>query len=70
MLTSKEYAGIGGTKCPCCGRFENIEGNDWESDAGIAWQHITCLDCGATWRDEYILEGYGDLEPGEDSPTS
>jgi len=65
MLTSKEYAEKLGRFCPQCGSEDDIEGNQVEIDAGGAWQEISCLGCGATWDDVYVLTGFANLEPGE-----
>ena len=57
-LDSKEYVEKGGLRCPYCNRSD-IEGDlIVETDVGIAWQNMSCIDCNAEWRDEYSLTGY------------
>jgi hypothetical protein len=34
----------------------NIEGGDIQMDGMMAWQEITCLDCGVAWDDVYELQ--------------
>ncbi len=41
--------------CPHCGS-EDVEGGS------VAWQSITCNECGATWNDVYKLMGFSELE--------
>lgn len=54
--TTKHYVKTDGLYCLKCGS-DNIEGDLFEADTGIAWQDITCLCCSSTWRDEYDLSG-------------
>jgi transposase-like protein len=52
-----------GANCPVCGS-NYIEGNFVETGGGVARQGMICLDCGATWVDQYALTGYtGLVEP-------
>lgn len=61
FLTEKEYAATYGTKCPSC-RSDAIEGGSFSTEAGVAWQEVTCLICAASWTDLYTLTGYSNLE--------
>lgn len=49
-----DYIASGGVHCPVC-KSQNIVGDSFESDAGIAWQEIGCDDCEANWVDNYTL---------------
>jgi DNA-directed RNA polymerase subunit RPC12/RpoP len=51
-----EYQAQTGNVCPFC-RTWDIVGGPVEVEAGKAWQHVTCSDCGAEWRDDYTLSG-------------
>jgi transcription elongation factor Elf1 len=55
------YVASGGTKCPFCGS-ENISGESVQTDAGYAWQSVTCDACDTSWDDIYTLTG---VEPGK-----
>lgn len=58
MLSSDEYAGDGGVRCPVCDSYR-IEGDgSVEINDGSAAQPVRCLDCKAVWIDEYNLTGY------------
>lgn len=52
-----EYKAAGGNICPCC-KSCDITGEMVEIEAGTAWQHVSCNDCGAAWRDDYTLTGF------------
>jgi len=65
FLISERYVRSGGTKCPVCDS-DNIENKaNLEADNGIDWQDVECMDCNATWRDEYKLTGIRDIEVKE-----
>lgn len=49
-----EYIESGGVCCPIC-KSQNIVGESFECDAGIAWQEVGCSDCEANWVDNYTL---------------
>ncbi len=51
-------------QCPHC-ESDDIEGGSVEVDASMAWQPITCNECGATWNDTYKLTGYSELETND-----
>ena len=63
-LTEKEYADKLGVTCPNCDKTEGVEAWDTEIGMGCAWQNCSCTLCGATWDDQYTLDGYGNLETG------
>lgn len=56
------------TRCPIC-KSGDINGDQVEIDGNVAWQRVSCVDCGAVWEDVYTLTGvnivsfgYGDSE--------
>ena len=56
-ITQELYVATGGQNCPCC-NSSDVSGGQVQVDAGIAWQEVTCYDCGAGWNDQYALTGY------------
>jgi len=60
-LTSDEYVGKLGLRCPHC-HSDSISGGEVNIDAGTATQEVTCDDCDAEWLDVYNLTGYADLQ--------
>lgn len=69
-ITSPEtHAHDDGMTCPVCGDLD-IEGGPFETDAGIAWQPMTCNKCGSTWNDTYVLTGYSELVDNRPAPLS
>lgn len=48
------YVSGGGVHCPAC-CADNIEGGEWNSEAGQATQNVRCLNCEARWQDVYTL---------------
>lgn len=50
------YLQGGGVRCLYCGS-ESLTGTDIRTDIGIAWQNISCDDCGEEWNDVYTLTG-------------
>ena len=63
-LNSKEYVEKGGVRCPYCNRTDIESDGVVNTDVGIAWQNMSCIDCNAEWTDEYSLTGYS--TDGED----
>lgn len=59
-LSPEEYRRAQGASCPAC-ESEQIQGHSIEVNAGRAHQEIDCLDCGASWSDDYALSGYSHL---------
>lgn len=57
ILTSEEYVMLGGCRCPYCGSTD-LSGQDFDMGVGLAWQDVSCLDCGKGWRDQYTLTGW------------
>jgi transposase-like protein len=55
--TNEAYVACAGQLCPCCNSNE-ISGGPFTAESAIAWQEITCSDCGASWNDQYTLTGY------------
>ena len=52
-----EYVENKGQHCPLCGSHD-IAGDEWEVDAGTAWQQVRCNRCEAEWVDHYNLVDY------------
>jgi len=51
-----KYVSSGGTECPLCSS-RSLEGGEIDVLTGTVLQNVTCLDCGAFWKDEYKLVG-------------
>lgn len=47
--------------CPVCGST-NIEGDGAEFYSGGIQQRVACLECGASWYDDYVLKGYDNIK--------
>lgn len=60
----EKYITCGGVCCMFCGS-EDLDTDRIKSDIGIAWQEVTCLDCGASWKDQYDLVGVDNIEEPE-----
>jgi len=56
----KLYIESCGVACPFCGSG-NIEGQQFDVQAGTASQPINCTDCGAEWSDVYTLDTISDV---------
>lgn len=41
--------------CPRCRSTDIVADRMEGPEDGVAWQTVTCNDCGATWRDVYAL---------------
>ena len=63
MRTESQHVETMGLECPVC-RSTDIEGSAVEIDAGMAWQPVGCLACGAAWNDVYQLAGFSELVGG------
>ena len=48
---------VAGNLCPKCGS-DQIEGYGIDVEHDKASQKVVCLDCPATWYDQYSLNGY------------
>lgn len=57
----KKYLKSGGIHCPHC-NSENLNTGHMNTDAGCAWQAVTCENCGEEWIDEYDLTGIRDQD--------
>ena len=55
--TQELYVAAKGLYCPCCNSID-VSGGQVQVEAGIAWQEVTCSDCGASWNDQYTLTSY------------
>lgn len=63
-MTDKEYVAAGGCRCPVC-RSDNVVGESIGIEGRDAVQEVRCSDCGACWNDVYSLQGYDNLERGD-----
>ena len=65
-MTEKEYLQEYGSRCPSCGS-ENITNDICPPSTGPSYLYlrIECKDCGASWRERYVLMGMRDLDTGE-----
>jgi len=50
-----DYLKSGGLTCPHCDSLSITGDGSIETDAGVAWQHVSCDDCAASWTDQYSL---------------
>lgn len=53
-----------GCGCPGCKTGELSFGS-MDMSAGVIWQAITCLGCGASWQDVYYLSTVTEYIPGD-----
>jgi hypothetical protein len=60
----KPYIQRGGVACPFCGS-SNIEGRQFDVQAGTAWQPMTCMDCNREWNDVYRLDAISEIRQPE-----
>ena len=51
----REYFEKNGTACPFCDSADIYADAAANVDAGEATQEITCAECGAEWKDVYVL---------------
>ena len=62
-LTEQEYVDRLGLACPNCHSTEGVDTLEAPLvDDGIAWQTIECNLCLSSWKDNYNLVGYSNLE--------
>ena len=54
----KKYIKAGGIRCPFCDSEEIDNRGDVQTDLGVAWQDVECLECHALWTDQYELVGF------------
>lgn len=66
--SSTEYAKDGGAFCPVCGSNDMECGDVEYGGRGLRYEGCMCLHCNSTWREEYKLVGYVDLD--ERYPTA
>lgn len=62
LMSDKHYAQSEGVKCPVCGFENGLEGDDFDVDAGYATQEMSCSICNSSWKDQYTLVGFSDVE--------
>lgn len=56
-MTIKEYCALEEPRCSYC-YSDEIVGGSIQIDGNIAWQPITCVDCGKKWNDIYTIAAY------------
>lgn len=56
-MTQEEYLEHSGTQCPMC-RCSELEAGHPEVDCTSAWTKTTCLTCGVSFREVFILAFY------------
>lgn len=63
VITQDEYVRQSGDICPACGSWD-VEAVESFSGigAGYALRPIKCVECLATWHEEYALTGFVSLE--------
>jgi hypothetical protein len=60
----KPYIQRGGVACPFC-QSSNIEGRQFDVQAGTAWQPMSCTDCNREWNDVYRLDAISEIRQPE-----
>ncbi len=60
----KPYIESGGVACPFC-ESSNIEGRQFDVQAGTAWQPMSCTDCNREWNDVYRLDAISEIRQSE-----
>jgi len=60
----KPYIERGGVACPFC-ESSNIEGRQFDVQAGTAWQPMKCTDCNGEWNDVYRLDAISEIRQPE-----
>ena len=60
----KPYIQRRGIACPFCAS-SNIEGRQFDVQAGTAWQPMNCTDCGREWNDVYTLDTINEIRQPE-----
>lgn len=51
-----EYLQAGGSFCPIC-KSSDITGGSIDMEGSKVYQTVSCLECGASWVDEFTLTG-------------
>ena len=59
-MTQAEYLLHQGGKCPAC-TSTDVEAGHQEANGNVAWVEVKCGECGATWKEVYVLTGYSRL---------
>ncbi len=59
-MTDKEYLDYGGNVCPIC-KKESVEAEGMDMDGDIGWSNARCIECGATWTDQWKMIGFSNL---------
>ena len=68
MITKEiqeKYLAKGGVVCPYCDCRNLAVTGPAESDFGVAWQPVTCMDCKREWVDHYTLTSIAEEQGGK-----
>jgi len=60
----KPYIERGGVSCPFC-ESSDLEGRQFDVQAGTAWQPMKCTDCSREWNDVYTLDAISEIRQPE-----
>jgi len=60
-LSDSEYAALRGFTCPSCKKKDCIDADAAETFDEVICRDCSCTCCGATWTEEYVLNGYNSL---------
>ncbi len=64
-ITQEQYLEASGLKCPRCESLR-IEADEISSEApNRSVGQVRCYECNSTWKDEYKLVGFKDLQTPE-----
>lgn len=58
-MTNEEYIADCGQHCPFC-RSPNIQAGMPSTENTVAWQSVSCDDCGRGWQDTFVMTGWTD----------
>jgi hypothetical protein len=61
MLNDREYIDAGGERCPNCEGC-TVSTQTFDDSGDIVCRDCTCMDCYATWTEEFKLSGYDHLD--------
>jgi len=61
--TSEDYVADKGQRCPFCGSASVNFDDEWCLNGCVTSQGCDCIDCEATWDEEYTLTGFTPTRP-------
>lgn len=65
LVEDKEYLKKAGQICPFCKSHDISAGVDTHIDCTVAWNEVTCNECGKKWNDIFQLIGYEEIKEEE-----